>query len=114
MHPLNTSGSNPVPTKKSLSPAWQALVALCHRLNFGRILDLTVRGGEPILDPPPLAMKGVKFGGDNGPRPEAALPDFPLKAQHLDLIHHARSVGDGVICEITVKHGLPFGGEYPA
>ena len=41
--------------------------------------------GQPVMDPPPRIIREIKFGGDNGPRPEAAKVDFALKTQVRDL-----------------------------
>ena len=103
----------PAPPLRALSPARRALVAVLQRLNFGRVEGLTVRAGEPVLDPPPRVVREHKFGGENGPRPEAGLPDFGLKPQVLDLLAVLDEVGDGTIPVLTVKHGLPFHAELP-
>jgi len=101
-------------TRSSLSPARRALVAVLQRLNFGRVEGLVVRAGEPVLDPPPRTVREHKFAGENGPRPEAGLPDFALKPQVLDLMGVLDALGDGTIAVLSVKHGLPFAAELPA
>jgi len=73
-------------TKTSLSPARKRLIELLQETNFGRIERLEVRGGEPVLDPLPSIVLEYKFASENGCRPEAKLPDFTLKQQHLDLL----------------------------
>jgi len=65
----------------TLSPARRQLLLRLQTLNFGRIENLRLQDGEPVLDPPPRVVREVKFGGDNSPRPEADLRDFQLKAQ---------------------------------
>ena len=92
----------------SLPPAGQRLVRLMQQLNFGRIEGLVVRDGEPAFDPPPRVVREVKFGGENGPRPEVAKADFTLKAQVRELLAQLDAMGDGVVRCIEVKHGLPF------
>jgi len=92
----------------SLSPAGERLVRLMQELNFGQVLDLIVRDGEPVLDPPPRVVREVKFGGENGPRPEAAKDDFALKAQVREMLAQLEALGDSVVACIEVKHGLPF------
>src|SRR5262245_59935470 len=54
----------------ALSRPRRRLVELMQNLNFGRIEVLVIRNGNPILDPLPRVVREVKFGGDNGPRPE--------------------------------------------
>lgn len=92
----------------SLPPAGQRLVRLMQQLNFGRIEGLVVRGGEPVFDPPPRVVREVKFGAENGPRPEVAKADFALKAQVRELLAQLEAMGDGIVRCIEVKHGLPF------
>lgn len=95
-------------TKSSLSPARRRLVELLQEINFGRLLNLEVRAGEPVLDPPPETVREYKFAGENGARPEAARPDVALKAQHLDLMRLLDEIRDGSVAELSCKHGLPF------
>jgi hypothetical protein len=95
-------------TKKSLSGPRRRLVELFQEINFGRVLNLTVRDREPVLDPAPRIVRERKFGGENGPRPERASGDFPLKAQVLELCAALDELGDAVIDLIEVKNGLPF------
>jgi len=92
----------------SLSPAGERLVRLMQELNFGQVRNLVVRDGEPVFDPPPRVVREVKFGSENGPRPEAAKGDFALKAQVRELLAQLEALGDGVVECIEVKHGLPF------
>jgi len=92
----------------SLPSAGQRLVRLMQELNFGQVYDLVVRDGKPVFDPPPRVVREVKFGGENGPRPEVAKADFALKAQVRELLAQMEAMGDGVVRCIEVKHGLPF------
>jgi len=79
-----------------------------QRLNFGRIEDLVVRGGEPVFDPAPRVIQKVKIGGENGPRTEFSTTDFLLKKQMIELVEAIASLGEGKVLTIDVKHGLPF------
>jgi hypothetical protein len=79
-----------------------------QRLNFGRIEDLVVRGGEPVFDPAPRVIQKVKIGGENGPRTEFSSTDFLLKKQMIELVEAITSLGEGKVLTIDVKHGLPF------
>jgi len=97
-----------VPTKSSLSHQQTRLIEVMQELNFGQVQDLVVRDGEPVFDPPPRVVREVKFGGENGPRPESAKGDFALKVQVRELLAQLEALGDGVVECIEVKHGLPF------
>jgi len=79
-----------------------------QRVNYGRIEGLSVCQGEPVLDPPPRIVREIKFGGDNGPRHEAAKADFEIKAQVRDLFAHLEVMGNGVVPCIEIQRGLPF------
>lgn len=95
-------------SKTSLTPSWVALVQLMQDVNFGRIEGLAVRSGEPVLDPRPRIVREVKFGGENGPRPEIDSSDFALKSQVLDLFRCLDELRDGTVETLVIKHGLPF------
>jgi hypothetical protein len=95
--------------KSRLSPPRRRLVELCQSINFGRVENLKVRGGEPALDDPAVVViREIKFAGDNGPRPESARPDFALKSQVLDLLAQFDRLRDFTAVSLTVKYGLPF------
>lgn len=91
-----------------LAPVRRHLVELMQRINFGRVENLRVRHGEPVFDPPPRVIREFKFGGQNGPRPEAAKSDFALKGEMIELFAQLEAVGDGVIPRLDIQHGLPF------
>lgn len=91
-----------------LSQQQRALVQLMQRINFGALEHVPVRGGQPHLDPPLRVIREHKLGGENGPRPEAAMGNFVLKAEVIELLDEVKRFGDGVIDRIEVKHGLPF------
>ena len=99
--------STPV-CKGALSATQARLVKLMQAVNFGRIQGLTIRTGRPVFDPPPRVVREIKFGGENGPRPETAKTDFVLKERVRELFAHLEAMGDGVVRRIEVKHGLPF------
>lgn len=92
----------------SLTPSQQHLIAEMQRINYGRIEGMVVRAGQPVLDPRPRIIREIKFGGENGPRLEAAKADFALKAQVRDLLVQLEALGDGVVPCIEIQRGLPF------
>jgi hypothetical protein len=94
--------------KASLSEPHRRLVELMQQVNFGRIERLVIADGKPLLDPPPRIVRDIKFGGENGPRPEVAIDDFALKVQVVELFRTLDDLCDGVIEVLEIKHGLPF------
>ncbi|MFL5240596.1 MAG: hypothetical protein ACJ8FY_00685 [Gemmataceae bacterium] len=95
-------------SKHDLSARRACLLELMQSINFGRIEGLAVLDGEPVLDPPPRVIREVKFGGDNGPRPEIDAGNFLLKTQVVELFQHLDRLNDGNIESLEIKHGLPF------
>lgn len=95
-------------TKASLSPSRHRLLELMQHINFGRIENLVVRDGQPVFDPPPRIVRELKFGGENGPRPELEAADFLLKQQVVEFFAFLDRQRNGVIDVLEVKHGLPF------
>jgi hypothetical protein len=93
--------------KSCLSAAQQRLLEIMQTLNFGRIEDLEVRGGEPVFSPAPRLIKDIRLGGVNSPRPETDAGEFCLKHRVIEIFDHLRQLGDGTIQTIEVKHGLP-------
>jgi hypothetical protein len=99
--------------KADLPEPRKRLVELMQRVNFGRIENLIVRNGEPVLTPAPRIIREHKFAGENGPRPELGTGDFRLKAQLTDLFNLLDKIGNGTIAVLTIKHGLPFLADVP-
>jgi hypothetical protein len=95
-------------TLASLPPERRRLLKRMQQINFGRIENLVVRNGQPVLSPPPRIVREVKFCGENGPRPEASIEDFAIKAQVVELLRYLDKLQDGVISVLEIKHGLPF------
>ncbi|MCX7701854.1 MAG: EF-hand domain-containing protein [Gemmataceae bacterium] len=95
-------------SKHDLSARRAALLELMQTINFGRIEGLVIRNGEPVLDPPPRLVREIKFGGENGPRPELHAGNFLLKTQVVELFALLDRQGDGTIDVLEIKHGLPF------
>jgi hypothetical protein len=98
----------PYSRKASLTPARRRLLELFQQINFGRVEALLLLNGDPILDPLPRMVQEIKFGSENGPRPELNAGDFHLKSQVIELFEYLDQLGDGTIEAIEVKHGLPF------
>ena len=94
--------------KAGLSSAQRRLLELMQDLNFGRILHLHVRDGEPLLEPPPRVVCEIKLGGEYRVRRELEMADFALKARVVEFFDLLTTLGDGVIACLEVKHGLPF------
>jgi hypothetical protein len=100
--------NDPQLSKSDLSPNGARLVELMQGINFGRLEQIQIRNAEPVFDPEPVIVREVKFGGDNGPRPESQAEDFLLKSQVVQLFSYFKQFRNGVIDVLEIKHGLPF------
>jgi hypothetical protein len=98
---------NNLTTKGSLSPDRRRLLETMQRLNFGRIEQLEIRGGEPTFSPGPRVVQDIKLGSENGPRPELGREDFVLRAAVIELFEHLDRLGSATVAAIEVRYGLP-------
>ncbi len=99
----------PPSRRNDLTDAELRLLLMMQKINFGRIRNLAVHGGQPVFDqPPPLVQRDHKFGGHNGARLESTLSDFALKKEHVDLVRAIRAMGDATIVKLEVRRGLPL------
>lgn len=97
----------------TLTPAQRWLVQRMHQAFFGTMHDVVVRGGEPVIDPPPKVKEAFKLGTKrNGTK--AVSSDFALKEQHIELFDLMEHKQNGTITKLTIQGGLPFLVEWEA
>ena len=90
-----------------LSPPRQALIRLCQAVNHGSIEDLKIKECQPVLDPPPVALKDFKLDSDEGQRPELALSDFVVSHEVGRLFSLLDRMERGALRHIEVRAGIP-------
>jgi hypothetical protein len=95
-------------SKQDVSGCCVGLLELMQSINFGRIERLLIRNGHPVLTPRPKVVREIKFGAENGPRPERGTPDFLLKSHVIKLLALLDEMQSGTIDVLEIKHGLPF------
>ena len=91
----------------SLTPARRRLVALVRQLQFGRIENLVIAGGDPDWSESPRVVCEEKLGAAAVPVSPAA-DDFELKAQWADLFRRFDLMAEGVVERLDVQNALPF------
>ncbi|HEY8506671.1 MAG TPA: hypothetical protein VIL46_18960 [Gemmataceae bacterium] len=94
-------------TKGSLSPARQHLLERMQSIWFGKIERLVVRGGDPVLDPPPRFVRETKFGAAGSRPVRLPVGDYVVKEQVAEFITYLDRMRDGVIDVLEVWNGLP-------
>jgi len=90
-----------------LSASWQALVRLFQSVNYGQIIGVTVRNGEPVFDPSPTVLLDVTLDKDEGGRPELDLADFALRDEVRRLLSHLDQLQNGTVERIEIRSGVP-------
>ncbi|MBS0210413.1 MAG: hypothetical protein JSS27_15830 [Planctomycetes bacterium] len=96
---------------KALTPERRWLLERMHQTNHGTMHNLIVRGGEPVLDPPPKIRQAFKLSGQRS-KPRTISREFVLKDQHVELFELMESKQNGVISKLVIQDGLPFLAEW--
>lgn len=90
-----------------ISAPRQALVRLFQSMNFGQIIGLAIKNGDPVFNPEPIVLLDVKLDADEGERPEVALADFTLRTEVRRLLAHLDQLQNGTVERIEVRSGVP-------
>lgn len=77
-------------------------------IRFGRFEYVPIKTGELVLAPWPTTVRGVKFGAENRAKARPTCADFELKEPVIEFFEYVRSVQQGEIRCLEVRHGLPF------
>ena len=92
---------------QDLSPAQRWLVDLMHLHQFGRIENMAVRGGEPILNNDVKVVRVARLGsGTDGAK--VTRTEFESKKQVRDLFEELAQLENGTVILLEFRHGLPF------
>jgi hypothetical protein len=90
-----------------LSPARQALVCLLHDISFGRLEDLSVRCGEPILQPPPRVIRTVRFGASEDAGTTPSVQTLAQRPAILRLMSMLSRMQNGCIARLEIRNAQP-------
>jgi hypothetical protein len=91
-----------------LSPAQRSLVDLMHVHQFGRIENMLVRAGEPILTSDVKVVRVARLGGTSDAARITSTVEFELKRHVRDLFEELERLHDGTVISLEFRHGLPF------
>jgi hypothetical protein len=98
----------PAPARDSWSAERRALVELMRRIWYGKILNLEIRNGEPVLvSTTPRVIREWKFGANNGAL-AGRIEDFLQKDRVHELFSLMDRLENGVILWLEIQEGLPF------
>ena len=93
--------------KASLTPARQRLLRLLQEVEFGRIENLVLRDGEPLLEMQPRVVRTITFAATGSRNRSRRVEEFELKQQMVEMFRQFDRIGNGVVARIDIKHGLP-------
>jgi hypothetical protein len=92
---------------QDLSPGQRSLVELMHEHQFGRIENMSVRDGQPILDSTANVVRVARLGSESDGRKSVPSKESKLKKQVRDLFELDR-LQEGTVIRLELRHGLPF------
>jgi hypothetical protein len=91
---------------EDLSAQQRSLVEMMRVHQFGRIENMRVLAGQPILDEDVRVVQVARLGGENSISEVAC--EFELKQPVRDLFDRLARLQDGVVISLEFRHGLPF------
>jgi hypothetical protein len=91
-----------------LSPARRSLVDLMHLHQFGRIENMPIRDGQPILDSTVNVVRVARLTGNGHGTTSVAGDEFELKRPVRELFTELARLGNGTVIRLEFRHGLPF------
>jgi hypothetical protein len=92
---------------QDLSPAQRCVVELMQKHQFGRIENIPVRDGQPVLDRNMKAVQVARFGGENTTN-QVASEEYELKRPVRDLFDRLARLDNGTGIRLEFRNGLPF------
>jgi hypothetical protein len=79
-----------------------------HVHQFGRIENIPVRAGEPVLDSDVKVVRVVRLGSESDPLKLTNAEDFELKIQVRDLFDELARLENGTVIRLEFRQALPF------
>jgi hypothetical protein len=90
-----------------LSAQQRSLLEIMREHQFGRLENMPVRVGQPVLDGNVRVVRVARLGGGNG-MDEVGSDEYELKRPVRDLFDELARLGNGTVLRLEFRHGLPF------
>ena len=90
-----------------LSAQQRSLLDMMRMHQFGRVENMRVLSGQPILDHDVRVVQVARLGSENATN-EVASEEFELKLPVRDLFDRLARLENGTITRLEFRHGLPF------
>jgi hypothetical protein len=75
---------------------------------FGRIENLVVRNGQPVLTRDFKVVRVARLGRDATDAKTPIRNEFELKESVRDLFDELKRLRNGTVIKLEFRHGLPF------
>jgi len=105
--PNHLLGLSPDLTTRGLSAQQRKLIELMSECRFGRIENVRVRNGQPILDKDVRVIRVARLGAHADSTDSVATEEFELKRTLRDLFDELERLRDGTVVTLEFRHGLP-------
>lgn len=95
-------------TSQDLTPAQGLLLRIMRKHQFGRIENLPVQAGQPVLDRGIKVVRVARLGGENGGTKVPGGDKFELKQAVRDLFEELARLDNGSVVKLEFRRGLPY------
>ena len=95
-------------TTGDLTDAQRLLLRIMIEHQFGRLENVPVQGGQPVLDRGVKVVRVARLGGESGGTTVPSTDEFELKQAVCDLFDELARLRYGEIVRLEFRHGLPF------
>lgn len=92
---------------RDLTAQQRSLVDLMREHQFGRLENISIRGGQPILDGNLKVVRLARLGGESGGTKVPHTDEFELKQAVRDLLDELARIQNGTVVRLEFRHGLP-------
>jgi hypothetical protein len=93
-------------TTRDLTAAKRRLIQVMTESQYGRIENLLVRAGQPLLDPGVRIVRVALLGGESSGTTVHG-DQFELKKAVCDLLDELERLDNGMVVRLEFKRGLP-------
>ena len=95
-------------TTRDLTAAQRSVLKIMRENQFGRLENVPVQGGQPVLDRGVKVVRVARLGGESVGMTVPCTDEFELKRAVCDLFDELARLGNGTVVKLEFKHGLPF------
>jgi hypothetical protein len=90
-----------------LSAQQCSLLEIMREHQYGRVENMSIQAGQPVLDQNFKVVRVACLGGESGGTKPPAGDEFELKRAVCDLFDELARLGHGTVVRLEFKRGLP-------